>query len=282
MGADGPTWPPEYETPRQVTPRATAVLCENPSEMTFEGTNSYVLRAPGSRTSVLVDPGPSGHDAHVAALVAAGGEVELILVTHRHPDHTGGIDELRAATGAPVRAALDEHSRGAAPLADGERIVAAGLELEIVATPGHTADSVSVVIRGEARSDGSADAQAAIDSIVLGDTILGRDSTVLDSTDGDLGDYLASLATLAALGAGVTGLPGHGPEVADTGALATGLAAHRRDRLEQIRAARAELGPEADARAITEYIYTDVSPFLLQVARQSTEVALRHLRALGE
>lgn len=266
---------PAYETPRPATRLATVVLCDNPGEMTIEGTNGLVLRVPGSDRSVLVDPGP--HDPrHQAALAAAGGEqVELVLVTHRHPDHTGGIDELHRVTGAPVRAPLAEHCRAGEPLVDGEVVHAAGLELTVVATPGHTADSVCVLVR-QAGEDADGGVWP-LDSIVLGDTILGHPSTVLDSTDGDLGDYLGSLATLERLGAGVTGLPGHGPEVVDVAADARRLAEHRRSRLEQVRAARAELGPDATVQQLTAHIYTELTPFLLRVAEQSTAVAVRYL-----
>jgi glyoxylase-like metal-dependent hydrolase (beta-lactamase superfamily II) len=116
--------------------------------------------------------------------------------------------------------------------------------------------------------------------VVLGDTILGRDSTVLDSTDGDLGDYLGSMDLLAARADGVIGIPGHGPDVENTGRAAQVLGRHRRDRLDQIIAARAELGRDASAEAITQHIYRDVTPFLLKVAEQSTKVALRYLDRL--
>ena len=95
-----------------------------------------------------------------------------------------------------------------------------------------------------------------------------------------LGDYLGSMDLLAGRVAGVTGIPGHGPDVEDTGRAAQVLGQHRRDRLEQIIAARAELGRDADATAITQHIYRDVTPFLLKVAEQSTKVALRYLDRL--
>lgn len=262
---------PAYETLRPVTSLAGVILCDNPSEMTFEGTNTVVLRAPGSATSVVIDPGP-GDRGHAERIAALAGEVELVLVTHRHPDHTGGTDDLRDLVGAPVRAPRAEDCRDAATLDDDEEIHAAGLDIRVVATPGHTADSVSF----EVRPAGSG-FTVAPDCVVLGDTILGRDSTVLDSTDGDLGDYLESMELLAARADGVTGIPGHGPDVENTGRAAQVLGQHRRDRLDQIIAARAELGRGADAAAITRHIYRDVTPFLLKVAEQSTEVALRYL-----
>ncbi|WP_345600353.1 MBL fold metallo-hydrolase, partial [Thermocatellispora tengchongensis] len=94
--------------------------------------------------------------------------VELVLITHWHRDHTDGIDRLVELTGAPVRAALPEHCRGADPLADGEVVQAAGLEIRVVATPGHTADSLCFFMP----EDGPRGA------VLTGDTILGRGSFI--------------------------------------------------------------------------------------------------------
>ncbi|MDX2357106.1 MBL fold metallo-hydrolase [Dietzia sp. PP-33] len=265
---------PAYETLRSVTGLSGVILCDNPSEMTFEGTNTVVLRAPGSRTAVVVDPGPDDR-AHAERIAALVGEIELVVVTHRHGDHTDGIDHLRAFTSAPVRAARERFCRDGAPLDDGEEIHAAGLDIIVLGTPGHTADSISLEVRPAGTGF-----SAPPDCVVLGDTILGRDSTVLDSTDGDLGDYLSSMDLLAARADGVVGLPGHGPDVENTGRAAQVLGRHRRDRLEQIVSARSELGRDASAEEITQHIYRDVSPFLLKVAEQSTLVALRYLDRL--
>lgn len=262
---------PAYETLRPVTDLSGVILCDNPSEMTFEGTNTVILRAPGSPTCVVVDPGPDDV-AHAERIAAIVGEIELVVVTHRHPDHTDGIDHLRALSDAPVRAVQERFCRDAAPLVDGEEIHAAGLDIIVMATPGHTADSISLAVRSA-----GAGFTAPPDCVVLGDTILGRDSTVLDSTDGDLGDYLGSLDMLVGRADGVIGIPGHGPDVENTARAAQVLARHRRDRLDQVIATRAQLGADASAAEITRHIYTDVSPFLLMVAEQSTKVALRYL-----
>ncbi|HEY1156637.1 MAG TPA: MBL fold metallo-hydrolase, partial [Arthrobacter sp.] len=117
------------------------ILAPNPGPMSLDGTNSYILRAPGHSSTVVVDPGP--HDeTHLAALAGAGA-VELVLVTHRHADHTAGSARFHQLTGAPVRAADPLHCHGGgAPLLHGELIRAAGLEITVLATPGHTSDSV--------------------------------------------------------------------------------------------------------------------------------------------
>ena len=101
---------PAYETIRPVTELSGVIICDNPSEMTFEGTNTVVLRAPGSQTCVVVDPGPDDL-AHAERIAAIVGEIELVVVTHRHGDHTDGIDNLRAFTTAPVRAVDSRRDR---------------------------------------------------------------------------------------------------------------------------------------------------------------------------
>jgi len=130
---------PAYETLRPVTDLAGVILCDNPSEMTFEGTNTVILRAPGSRTAVVVDPGPDDR-AHAERIAAIVGEIELVVVTHRHGDHTDGIDLLREHTSAPVRAVEKRFCRDAAPLVTGgdddEVIHAAGLDITVLATRG--------------------------------------------------------------------------------------------------------------------------------------------------
>ena len=105
---------PAYETLRPVTELSGVILCDNPSEMTFEGTNTVILRAPGSHTCVVVDPGPDDL-AHAERIAAIVGEIELVVVTHRHGDHTDGIDHLRGFTSAPVRAVEERFCRDAAP-----------------------------------------------------------------------------------------------------------------------------------------------------------------------
>ncbi len=96
------------------SPLTQFILAPNPGPMSLDGTNSYVISAPGASASVVVDPGPAdeGHLDRLADL----GRVELILVTHRHADHTAGSLRLHELTGAPVRAADPQHCHGGEPL----------------------------------------------------------------------------------------------------------------------------------------------------------------------
>ena len=83
---------PAYGRLRAVTDTASVLLADNPGLLTLEGTNTWVLRGPGSDELVIVDPGPDD-DEHIAR-VAALGRIALVLISHRHGDHTDGIDKL--------------------------------------------------------------------------------------------------------------------------------------------------------------------------------------------
>jgi glyoxylase-like metal-dependent hydrolase (beta-lactamase superfamily II) len=246
---------------RAVTPTAAVVLAPNPGPMTLEGTNTWVLREPSSPTCVVVDPGPLV-EQHLAE-VASYGPVEVVLLTHGHLDHSEGARRLAELTGAPVRALDPAHRLGDQGLAEGDVVAAAGLELRVLATPGHTSDSLSFVLP---------------DAVLTGDTVLGRGSTVVAHPDGVLADYLASLRRLRELGE-LTVLPGHGPELPSAGAAAEQYLAHREARLEQVRAA-VEAGA-ADPEAVVRSVYADVDPALWPAATLSVRAQLRHLAEGG-
>lgn len=262
---------PAYGVLRPVTESASVLLCDNPGIMTLDGTNTWVLRGRGSDEMVIVDPGPDD-DAHLER-IAALGKIPLVLISHKHEDHTGGIDKLVGLTGAVVRSVGSGFLRGlGGPLTDGEVIDAAGLRITVMATPGHTADSLSFLVddvRGE-RSDGKG-------PVLTADTVLGRGTTVIDNEDGSLRDYLESLRRLQGLG-GRTVLPGHGPDLPDLSEVAAMYLAHREERLDQVRGALRVLGDEASARQVVEHVYTDVDQKLWDAAEKSVQAQLDYLR----
>ncbi|KQY60538.1 MBL fold metallo-hydrolase [Aeromicrobium sp. Root495] len=254
----------EYEQPVQVTDRATSVLARNPGMMTLDGTNTWVLREPGAARSVVVDPGPADA-AHLDAVLAVAGEVGLVLFTHHHGDHTEAVDELTRRTGAPARAVSAEFCRGAEPLVDGEVLDVDGLRLEVVLTPGHTRDSTSFLLLDEP-------------SLLTGDTVLGRGTTIIAHPDGVLGPYLESVTRMRGLvtdGRAERILPGHGPVVTDAGAVLDFYLAHRKERLEQVRAAVAD--GATTAREVVEKVYADVDEVLWPAAELSVQAQLDHL-----
>ena len=113
--------------------------------------------------------------------------------------------------------------------------------------------------------------------MLTGDTVLGRGTTVLAPPDGDLGDYVATLQLLIALGPCHV-LPAHGPDLPDLAAVAAEYLAHREERLDQIRAALMTLGPDADVSSVTDVVYTDIDPSVRWAAEQSVGAQLAYLR----
>src|SRR4051812_32888883 len=95
-----------------VSGRAYCVLAPNPSPMTLEGTNTWLLAEPGSRRAVVIDPGPED-PVHLDAVVAAAEERDLqvasVLLTHGHPDHAEGARAFADRVGAGVRALDPAH-----------------------------------------------------------------------------------------------------------------------------------------------------------------------------
>ncbi len=252
---------PAYGLMRPVTESVSVLLCDNPGLMTLDGTNTWVLRGPASGEIVVVDPGPDD-DAHIER-VAALGKVALVLISHRHGDHTDGIDKLVDATGAVVRSVGSGFLRGlGGQLTDREVIDAAGVRITVLATPGHTADSVSFLVDG---------------AVLTADTVLGRGTTVIDNEDGRLAEYLESLRRLNGLG-DLTVLPGHGPELPDLAGVTAMYLAHREERLNQVRGALHVLGEDASARQVVEHVYTDVDEKLWGAAESSVRAQLDYLR----
>lgn len=249
------------------TERARCVLAPNPSPMTLDGTNTWVIAEPGSQAVMVVDPGPrdEGHLRRVRDIAYAGDRrVALIVLTHGHDDHSAGAAEFAAMTGAPVLALDPAHRLGGEGLAAGDVLTAAGCELRVVATPGHSADSVSLLL-------------AADSALLTGDTVLGRGTTVI-GPDGTLADYLRTLDELRSLADSsglATLLPGHGPVLADPAGVLDYYIAHRQERLEQIRAALAA-GARTPAE-IVAMVYGDTDPAVRGAAQWSVRAQLDYL-----
>ncbi|MDL4773366.1 MBL fold metallo-hydrolase [Actinomadura xylanilytica] len=249
------------------TERATCVLAPNPSMMTLDGTNTWIIAEPGSDEAVVVDPGPKDgkHLKRVADLVAAQGRrVGLVLLTHGHPDHSAGAERFAELAGGPVRVrALDPRYRlGDEGLAEGDVITTGGLELRVMETPGHSDDSLTFWLP----ADGA---------VITGDTVLGYGTTVLE---GRLGDYMSSLDRLRTFSAEVgaaTILPGHGPKLDDPLAALDHYIDHRRERLAQVEAAVA--AGARTARQVVESVYADVDKTLWPAAEWSVQSQLDYL-----
>ncbi|WP_114907406.1 MBL fold metallo-hydrolase [Ornithinimicrobium murale] len=250
--------------------RVTCTLCPNPSPMTLEGTNTWILSAPGADEAVVIDPGPLDEDhlQRVLADVAArGARVGVVLFTHEHWDHAESLERFGELTGAPLRGNIP----GAEPVADGEVFEVGGVRLRTVLTPGHTMASVCFLLEGDG-------------ILFTGDTILGRGTTVVAHPDGQLSAYLDTLDTIGDLAsAGVTTLaPGHGPVLTDAAAVVQQYADHRQERLAQVRDAvvgQEELPRAELADRVVAEVYAEVPGNVWPAARQSVLAQLDYLDA---
>ncbi|MEO1703863.1 MAG: MBL fold metallo-hydrolase [Pseudomonadota bacterium] len=268
--------------PVALRPGLLRITAPNPSPLTAEGTNSYVIQG---EAPILIDPGPDNAAHRETLLHALGGQVPAaILVTHSHLDHSPLATVLAGETGAPLlafgptgagrSAVMNEiaatgdigGSEGADPnfapdraLADGETLVLGGEEITALHTPGHFGNHMCFAWHG---------------ALFSGDHVMGWASTLVSPPDGDLTHFMASTERLAARKESIH-YPGHGAPVSDPAARMAWLLEHRRGRDAQIRQALTA-GP-SDAAKLTRAVYTDVPPHLWPAAERNV---LAHLIAL--
>lgn len=269
--------------PVAVGPHLLRLTAPNASPYTFTGTNSFLV---GETTLAVIDPGPD-EAGHLAALLAAiaGRRVEAILITHTHTDHSALARKLGSATGAPlwfggphrlsrprrpfeinaVGQSSDWSLRPDRVLADGERLVVGGVDIAVVATPGHCANHLAFGLPG-------------MDMLLSGDHVMGWSSTLVSVPDGSMRDYLASLDRVIALPYRRY-LPAHGGPIADGPLYAQALLAHRQMRNRQVIAA-----VEAGARsigALRRRIYAGLKPSLAAAARMTLGAHVDYLAETG-
>lgn len=245
-------------------PNVARLTAPNPSLMTGQGTNTYLV---GRGDLAVIDPGPddAAHlEAIVAELAALGGQPVVILVTHAHLDHLPGAFALKHRLGVPIAAyapILDVDIR----LRHDQRLTVGGLPLRALHTPGHAADHLCFLLEDER-------------VLFSGDLIVGA-GTVVIGRDGELEEYLASLAALLPLDLRRI-LPGHGPAIDQPREKIEEYIRHRHDREAQILAAVRE--GATDVLEIVEVVYAGVDARLYPVAAQTVEAHLRKLTREGK
>lgn len=197
------------------------------------------------------------------------GQISSILLTHRHDDHSACAAVLAARSHAPVFAMDPKFaSDGKGILRDQQELMFDELGLRVIATPGHTSDSVMFMATGG-------------DELALftGDTILGEGSSIITFPDGDVGAYLRSLDTIESIvraqGKQVPLLPGHGNAHDDSLPLITKYRTHRLERLAEIRMAIAQ--GATDAESIVDMVYQSVNAALRPAALMAAEAQLAYL-----
>ncbi len=274
-------WP--VGSAERLEPLVARVLATNPSPFTFTGTQTYLVGGAGGM--VVIDPGPD-EAGHLEALVAAigGAPVMAIACTHTHRDHSPAAAPLAARTGAPIigcaplalvdhgaraDAAFDPDYAPDAVLADGEAIAGPGWALRAVATPGHTSNHLCLALEVAGEKP----------ALFTGDHVMGWSTTVVAPPDGDMANYMASLALLHARDDRVY-YPAHGPQVDKPRQLVRGMIGHRRQRERQILKLLSE-----GARPIADMVprmYKGVDQRLWPAAGRSVLAHLIDLAARGE
>ena len=260
MGGNELTGPGDVISVR-LSPFVHVVLAPNPSPMTGPGTNTYVV---GAGPTCVIDPAVDD-DRYIEELLRVAGDIQAILVTHRHSDHTGGIARLVEATGTSVHAYGTESAGGVPVVAvdDGDVFEVGGARLRSLYCPGHASDHLCFILEGTA-------------SLFAGDNVLGEGTAVIMPPDGDMKTYLSTLRRLAELHIDRI-YPGHFRPLDGGRRVIEGYLRHRADRERQVRDA---LG--SGARSLVEIVaavYTDTPPHLHPVAEYQV---LAHLEMLEE
>jgi recombination protein RecT len=264
----------------------------NASVMTGPGTNTYLV---GDSQSgyIVIDPGPADPH-HVERLwQLTGHQLQHIVCTHSHPDHSPGAALLKAkaqAAGLTVKtwglpsgphARADSVWQPDCVFNDGMRLSVQGAghshTLRAIHTPGHTANHLCLLLEEDAL-------------LFSGDHVLNGSTTVIPPGDGSMSDYLDSLDKLLALiQAHRVGfiLPAHGHvlgnwpgEPFDAAQRVQALKQHRLAREAKIAQAMKAL-PQGDLDDWLPMAYDDVPDSIWPVARLSLQAHVERLRSLS-
>jgi glyoxylase-like metal-dependent hydrolase (beta-lactamase superfamily II) len=226
---------------------------------------------------IVVDPASPYEEeqARLLETVQERGAVRAIWLTHHHLDHVGGVEALRASLDVPVRAhpatakrlegviAIDE------PLFEGDyEDLGHGLVLDALHTPGHARGHLAFRDR-ERRT------------VVAGDLVAGQGTIVIDPPEGDMADYLTTLARLVVDGLGAV-IPAHGPHADDGEAKILELIAHREAREKQIlETLAAQPGRRARSLDLAATIYPQVPTMFHPLAARQILAHLLKLEREG-
>ena len=264
----------------QIEPLVERVLAPNPSAFTYTGTQTYLV---GTQEGIaVIDPGPADED-HLTALQSAIGErrVLAIMCTHTHRDHSPAAAPLAEMTGAPIVGCAPLHIHSDAPrvdapfdqtyapdrvMEDGEAMTGPGWTLRALATPGHTSNHLCFALEETG-------------ALFTGDHVMGWSTSVVVPPDGDMADYMASLARLYEREQDRIYYPAHGPAVEKPRQLVRGMIGHRRQRERQITRL---LGEKARSiEALVPVMYKGISEKLWPAAAQSVHAHLLDLERRG-
>jgi glyoxylase-like metal-dependent hydrolase (beta-lactamase superfamily II) len=249
-----------------VAPGIRRLVANNPGVMTYHGTNTYLIASENGE--IVLDPGPDDA-AHIAHIIAAiEGKPALILLSHTHHDHIGGLKALWQHTGAEVAAWHSPAVELKVPfkkLTDNAEIAG----LRALHTPGHASDHLcfaTVSQQGEKL-------------LFSADHVMSWSSSIVNPPDGSMKDYFASLNRLLDRNDSRY-LPGHGPPLPEPRALVRELLTHRVAREKAIAAALAH-HTGTTIPNLVETLYSQTNPLLKLAAQRNVLAHLLKLETEG-
>jgi len=271
-----------YGVPSPMSPGVVRVVAENPSPLTFRGTNTYLV---GATSLAVIDPGPDDEAHRRAVLAAANGRpITHVLVTHAHRDHIDGAAALAEACGARTyafgrdKASVrdDQHAAASSPsgrdfinldfvpdvaVRHGMRIEGEDFSLECLHTPGHAPDHICFAL-----------ANSGI--VFTGDHVMAWNTTVIAPPEGSMADYMASLQMLL-VSADRLFLPGHGGRLGEPQRTVKAYLIHRQWREREVMAQISAGLTSIDD--IVPVVYPGLDPRLAKAARMSVMAHVEHL-----
>jgi len=258
---------PERGAKLPVMPGISRIVANNPSPMTYFGTNTYLIDTVDGL--VVLDPGPEDHPEHVEAIMRhTGGQIAMILVSHTHHDHVGAVPALQAATGAPT---AGFRTSGIPEFDPDIKIDHGGSVAGMLAlhTPGHASDHLCF-------SRVSPDGEKVLFSA---DHVMSWSTSIVSPPGGDMRDYFASLNLLLERDDDVY-LSGHGPLLREPQALVREMLTHRMLREQAI--AKKLTGGAFDTYTIMDALYSQLNPRLRRAAERNVLAHLLKMEAEGK
>ncbi|KAL8821350.1 MAG: hypothetical protein Q9223_000615 [Gallowayella weberi] len=236
----------------------------------LKGTNTYLVGTGSQR--LLVDTGegkPSWPKLLSSVLSSEDATVSDALITHWHPDHIGGVNDLlKLCPDAKIR----KHcaTEGQLPIDGGQRFATQGAVLRAFHCPGHTADHMALVLEDEG-------------AMFTGDNVLGHGTAVFE----DLAAYMTSLQQMREQFSG-RAYPGHGAVIEDGGKRIAEYIEHRHQREREVLHVLTEArsaGSNSGARTpmeIVKIIYKDVPESLHEPAAGGVVQILQKMAGEGK
>jgi glyoxylase-like metal-dependent hydrolase (beta-lactamase superfamily II) len=242
-----------------LSPFVRRITAGNSSVFTGPGTNTYLI---GIDKVTVLDPGPAIKE-HIEAISKCSGEIEKIVVTHTHPDHSPGVKLLQDILDIPAFGLITESSKNQdltfkpySLLQHNEIINVENNKLRVVHTPGHASNHLCYLLEDEGM-------------IFTGDHIMNGSTVVIAPPDGNMRHYIESLEMLKDYDLKIIA-PGHGEILQDPQTVAQWIVKHRLERESKVLVAIKKKG-QGNADSLVEEVYADVNSALFPIAKWSLE-----------